>query len=151
LLTDGGADVETADDGAEASRGGDGLQSGDAPAMTRTRAVEESFSAAVVIIGKRRRQGAGGEDTALYPAMDAMEESASMLWAREMRGIISMRRDGAAAKANFAARSGLERGSQKPIDVFPFQPSGRGTRTWTKTAAFLRTSSAVARCAPFAA
>src|SRR6202043_1973492 len=84
--------------------------------MIRTRA-GGMVPAAVVIIGKRRGRVLAARITALYPAIDAIEESASMLCAREMRGIISMEKRVAPAAANFAARSGFDKGSQKPIDV----------------------------------
>ncbi len=46
--------------------------------------------AAVVIIGNRRGSALAAISTALYPAIDAMDESASMLCARVMRGMNSI-------------------------------------------------------------
>ena len=110
--------------------------------------------AAVVIIGNRRGRVFAASSTALYPAMDAMEDSASMLCARVMRGMNSIENSVAPARANCAARSGSPRGSQNPITAWRwFSPGdGLGTRTWSRTWARSRTSAPVdAICAPFAA
>lgn len=46
----------------------------------------------VAIVGNIRGSASAANSTALYPAIDAIEESASMLCARVMRGIISTER-----------------------------------------------------------
>ena len=50
--------------------------------------------AAVVIMGKMRGRVSATTMTALYPAMEAMAERASMLWARVVRGMSSTAKRG---------------------------------------------------------
>ncbi len=57
--------------------------------------------AAVVSMGKKRGSTSAAISTALYPQTVAMEESASILCARVVRGIISMRKGSDARAGNF--------------------------------------------------
>jgi hypothetical protein len=91
--------------------------------------------AAVVIIGNMRGSALAASSAALYPAIDAIDDSASMLWARVMRGMNSTENRVAPACAYRAARAGSESGSQNPIAAVPFWGGDSGTRTCSSTCA----------------
>ncbi len=75
--------------------------------------------AAVVSIGKNRVDSLAASTTALYPATLACEDSASITWAREIRGIASTAK--ACTPRCFSAPIWLSalRGAKKPISVCP--------------------------------
>ena len=98
-----GADIVAAHHRAQAARRGDGLQSGDARAdhqhlggSDRARRASSAWGTCAAAIGAR-------VSAALYPAMVAMEDSASMLCARVMRGTSSMAKKEAPARGQIRA------------------------------------------------
>jgi len=71
--------------------------------------------AAVIIIGNIRGSASAASSTALYPAIVAMDDSASMLCARVMRGTISMEKRMAPFAATDWVRALSLNGSEKPM------------------------------------
>ncbi len=75
--------------------------------------------AAVVSIGKNRVDRSAAISTALYPATLACDDSASIDWAREIRGMDSMANAVTPASRSLPAISGSERGARNPINTDP--------------------------------
>ncbi|ORW70770.1 hypothetical protein AWC23_16175 [Mycobacterium saskatchewanense] len=75
--------------------------------------------AAVVIIGKNRVEHSAAHSTALSPATLAWEESASIVWARDIRGTDSIAKPVTPASRSRSPTSGRVRGARKPIRRAP--------------------------------
>ena len=84
--------------------------------MMNTRA-GATVPAAVMNMGNMRGSVSAASSTALYPPMLAIELSASMLCAREIRGISSMANRLMLFSARDRAASNAVSGSENPITV----------------------------------
>ena len=84
--------------------------------------------AAVISIGKIFGSDIAASNTARYPAMVAIDDSASMLCARVMRGINSIERKESPARARSDTSRGEVSGSPNPITVWPGRNSARSAR-----------------------
>ena len=110
-----------------------------------------SVPAAVISIGNIRGRWLAASSTPLYPAIVAIDDSASMLWARVMRGISSIENAVTPACASVRIASGAPSGSAKPITTCPLRSravSGGTERTWRMMSAAAKTSSRDATSAP---
>ena len=81
--------------------------------------------AAVMNMGKSLGEASAAASTALYPAMVAMELSASILWARVVRGMSSMEKTVSLRSASSFMISGWASGSVKEIRVVPSLSASR--------------------------
>src|SRR3954471_14485976 len=109
--------------------------------------------AAVISIGNMRGRWSAAMRTPLYPAIVAIDESASMLCARVIRGISSIENAIAPASASVRIASGVPSGSANPITVWPrrSRPASAGVeRTWSRMSADEKTASRGASDAPAA-
>jgi hypothetical protein len=79
--------------------------------------------AAVIIMGNIFGSALAAIRTASYPAMLAMDESASMVWARVMRGTSSMAKKETPAPARSAHSRSDVSGSPKPMRIWPARSS----------------------------
>ena len=77
--------------------------------------------AAVVIIGKIRGEVSAASSTALYPQTVPMEERASMLCARVVRGMSSTEKLVTPARAISRTTSAEPKGRKKPIRIWPLR------------------------------
>ena len=73
--------------------------------------------AAVVIIGNKRGSASAASSTALYPQMVPIDESASMLCARVVRGINSTENDVTPVAATSSIVSIAPSGRRNPINT----------------------------------
>ena len=91
--------------------------------MMKTRA-GEMVPAAVISIGNIRGSAFAASRTPLYPAIVAIDESASMLCARVMRGISSIENSVAPVGARSRMACGAPSGSANPMTVCPERSDG---------------------------
>jgi hypothetical protein len=106
--------------------------------------------AAVVSIGKSRGSVSAAMTTALYPQIVPMDDSASMLCARVVRGMSSMEKDVTPVAASFWSVSSGAKGRRKPIRYWsgrtsdksasPVRSLAPAASTCTMTPAVLNTS-----------
>ena len=71
-------------------------------------------------MGKMRGSSSPASSTALYPAMVAIEDSASMACARVVRGISSMAKAVKPAPTSGSMAAGSSSGLRKPTTTAPF-------------------------------
>jgi len=103
------------------------LKAGHASERTKTLAAV-MVPAAVINIGKIFGSERAASSTASYPEIVAMEERASILWARVIRGISSMARKVTPAAARSEPSLAAVSGSPNPMTVCPRRRSERSAR-----------------------
>ena len=95
--------------------------------------------AAVVIMGKIRGRVSATISTALYPAIEAIDDNASMLWARVVRGINSTANAVTPVCANCCTASAEPSGRINPTSNWPRRIRARSLAPFLSFAPWHRT------------
>ena len=98
------------------------------PTPTTSTFAALTVPAAVMNIGNIFGSVSAARRTALYPATVAIDDRASMLWARVIRGISSIEKLVTPRSAISRAASAADRGSERPMMVCPDRIRSRSER-----------------------